>query len=183
MKCPIWMAFAALSVPGMAVPGIAHADVLSSSAQGFIVRFETSIDAAPAHVYSRLFRIGYWWSDAHTYTGKAQNMTLKQEPGGCFCESLPGGGFVRHAALEYADPGKVVRLSGGLGPLQALGATGILSFDFTAAGAGTKLVTTYTVSGYQPDKGFAPLAGPVESVLKEQLTRLKRYVETGKATP
>ncbi len=76
---------------------------------------------------------------------------------------MPKGGFVRHAALEYADAGKVVRLSGALGPLQAMGATGMLSFDLAEAGGGIKLVVTYTVSGYQPDKGFAPLAAPVES--------------------
>ncbi len=71
--------------------------------------------AAPIAVYNSIFRIGRWWSDGHTYSGKAANMTLKKEPGGCFCEALPSGGFVRHGSLEYADPGKVVRLSGAWG--------------------------------------------------------------------
>jgi hypothetical protein len=167
-------------------PGVAGADVLSSSAAGFVVRIEAPVAAAPADVYARFFEIGKWWSEAHTYSGKASNLSLKNEPGGCFCEALPGGGFVRHATLEYADKGKVVVLEGALGPLLALGAHGVLSFNFAPAdktnpaAAYTRLVVTYTVSGYQPDKGFAPLAEPVNGVLKEQVDRLKRLAETGK---
>lgn len=188
MKRPIqtrkWLAAGLLASPILAlVPVEAQADVVSSSAAGFITRIEMPVAATPTAVYDRIFQIGQWWSDAHTYSGKAANMTLKKEPGGCFCESLPKGGFVRHAVLEYADPGKLVRLSGGLGPLQSMGATGMLSFELADAAGSTKLIVTYTVSGYQPDKGFAPLAVPVDSVLKEQVTRLKQLAETGKAAP
>ena len=42
---------------------------------------------------------------------------------------------------------------------------------------------TYTVSGFQPEKGFEPLAEPVSGVLKEQAEALKRFAETGKAAP
>jgi hypothetical protein len=167
------------------IPGLAPADVVSSAAAGFIVRIELPVAAAPSEVYSKFFEVGKWWSDAHTYSGKASNLTLRNEPGGCFCEALAGGGFVRHATLEYSDKGKVAVLDGALGPLQALGAHGLLAFNFAAAdktnpAAGTRLVVTYTVSGYQPDPGFAPLAEPVNGVLKEQVERLKRLVETGK---
>jgi hypothetical protein len=66
-----------------------------------------------------------------------------------------------------------------------MGAYGMLTFNFLPAdkanvAAGTKLVMSYVVSGYQPDKGLAPLAPLVEGVMKEQLDRLKRYAETGK---
>ena len=50
----------------------------------------------------------------------------------------------------------------------------------TVTRTGTKLVVTYVVSGYQPGKGFEPLAAPVNQMLTEQVTRLKRFVETGK---
>jgi hypothetical protein len=166
----------------------ASAEVVSSAPGGFIVRIELSVAATPSDVYSKFFEIGKWWSDAHTYSGKASNLSLKNEPGGCFCEALAGGGFVRHATLEYSDPGKVARLDGALGPLQALGAHGLLAFDFapedkTNPAAGTRLRVTYTVSGFQPDKGFAVLAEPVNGVVKEQVERLKRLVETGAAKP
>ena len=166
-------------------PLLAWADVVSSAAGGFVLRIEIPLSAAPADAYSKFFDVGRWWSDLHTYTGKASNLSLKNEPGACFCESLPNGGFVRHASLEYSDKGKVARLSGALGPLQELGAHGLLAFTFiqadkVIAAAGTKLVVTYVVSGYQPGKGFEPLAAPVNQMLTEQVTRLKRFVETGK---
>jgi hypothetical protein len=162
----------------------ASAEVVSSSPAGFIVRIELPVAAPPGDVYSTFFEIGKWWSDSHTYSGKASNLTLRNEPGGCFCEALAGGGFVRHATLEYSDNGKVARLNGALGPLQELGAHGLLAFDFTPAdktnpAAGTRLRVTYTVSGFQPDEGFAPLAEAVNGVVKEQVERLKRLVETG----
>jgi hypothetical protein len=179
--------FAALAA-ALLLPGLAAAEVVSSSPAGFIVRIELAVAAPPADVYAKFFDIGKWWSDAHTYSGKASNMSLRNEPGGCFCETLPGGGFVRHATLEYSDKGKAARLDGAFGPLQELGAHGLLAFDFgaadkTNASAGTHLVVTYVVSGFQPDKGFAPLAVPVDGVLKEQVERLKRFVETGKPAP
>lgn len=182
----LWGVAAGLVVSG--APQTAAAEVKSSSPAGFVVQIELPVAAAPVDVYTRLFEIGRWWSDAHTYSGKASNLTLKNEPGGCFCESLggaPGGGFVRHAVLEYSDKGKLVRLSGGLGPLQELGAQGVLSFHFRPAEkAGTRLVVRYVVGGYPTDeKGLAAMAGPVDSVLKEQLERFRRYVETGKPTP
>ncbi len=45
----------------------------------------------------------------------------------------------------------------------------MLSFDLAAAAGGSKLIATYTVSGYQPDKGFAALAAPVDAVMREQV--------------
>jgi len=171
---------------GLGLPSLpASADVVSSGTGGFVLRIEMPVAAAPTEVYAKFFDVGHWWSDQHTYSGKATNLTLKNEPGGCLCEALPDGAFVRHASVEYSDKGKVVRLSGALGPLQAMGAHGLLAFNFAPAdkanpAAGTKLVVSYVVSGYQPDKGFEPLATPVNGVLAEQVTRLKRYVETGK---
>jgi hypothetical protein len=172
-----------------ALPGIAGAEVVSSTPAGFSIRVELPVAAPPAAVYGKLFQIGQWWSDDHTYTGAASNMTLRNEPGGCFCERLAGGGFIRHASLEYSDKGKIARLSGALGPLQEMGASGALTFTFLPAdkanpAAGTRLVMTYAAGGgYPGDKGYIPLAPLVDAVMKEQVERLKRYVETGRATP
>jgi hypothetical protein len=178
------MGIAGVAIGASTLPAMSTADVLSSSPAGFIVRIELPIAAPPGEVYAKFFEIGRWWPDTHTYSGKASNLSLRNEPGGCLCEVLPGG-FVRHATLEYSDKGKLARLDGALGPLQPLGAHGLLAFDFGAAdktnpAAGTRLVVTYTVSGFQPDKGLAPLAEPVNGVLLEQAQRLKRFVETGR---
>jgi hypothetical protein len=174
------------AVAGLLPTGRAEADVVSSAPAGFSLRIEVPVGAPPADVYSKLFDIGRWWSDEHTYTGKASNMSLRNEAGGCFCEALTGGGFIRHAALEYSDKGKIVRLSGALGPLQEMGASGMLTFSLLPAAEdnprATRLVMTYVVSGYA-EKGYAALAPLVDQVLHEQVKRFRRYVETGKSTP
>ena len=76
------------------------------------------------------------------------------------------------------DPGKGLTLLGGLGPLQALGLDGALRLTLTPVAGGTRLGWTYVVTGYQPG-GVEALAGPVDGVLAEQITRLKAAVESG----
>jgi hypothetical protein len=51
-----------------------------------------------------------------------------------------------------------------------------------AAEDATKLEFTYAVTGYLP-AGLNTWAVPVDSVLKEQLTRLKNYIEHGNPAP
>ena len=80
--------------------------------------------------------------------------------------------------VVYLQPGQVVRLNGGLGPLQELGITGAMTWKFTARGNGTSLEVTYAVSGYQP-QGLQSLAAPVDAVLGQQIQRLKTFIETG----
>jgi hypothetical protein len=76
-------------------------------------------------------------------------------------------------------PNKVLRLRGALGPLQAQGLAGSLTWRLVAAGAATKVDLTYSVGGYMQG-GFDKMAPAVNFVLGEQLARLKSYVETGK---
>ena len=160
----------------------AGAAVSTSSPGGFVIKIEMPIAAPRADVYARALEIGRWWSDEHTYSGAASNMSLSREPGGCFCEKLEDGGFVRHGAVELSIAPSVLRLSGALGPLQQLGAYGMLSMQFSAAGEKvTTFVATYIVNGYEPAKGLGELASLVDLVLQEQFDRFKRFVETGKA--
>jgi uncharacterized protein YndB with AHSA1/START domain len=164
----------------LAVPALCHADVTASGPSGFALKIETPIAAAPADVYGQFLKIGQWWSSEHTYSGKAANMSIENTPGGCFCETLPGGGFVRHGSVEYSVPGKSLRLSAALGPLQEMGAFGLMSLRFQADGTKTRLVMIYTVTGYEPTKGYGEIAPAVNGVINEQLLRLKRLAETGK---
>jgi hypothetical protein len=160
------------------------AAVSSSNPAGFVIKIELPIAAPRADVHARALEIGRWWSDSHTYSGAASNMSLSREPGGCFCEKLKDGGFVRHGSVELSIPPSVLRFSGALGPLQELGANGMLTMQFSAANEKeTKLVVTYAVSGYEPAKGLGELAPLVDQVISEQFVRLKRYAETGKPTP
>lgn len=162
---------------------VLQAEVTDSSANGFTVRNTASIGASPSAVYRHLVAdIGRWWSSAHTFSGNAHNLTIEEKANGCFCETLEGGGSVRHLTVVFAEPGKTLRLTGGLGPLQAMAITGTLTWAITEHETGSIVTLTYAVGGYRPG-GLQILAAPVDAVLHQQLQRLKRYIETGSAGP
>ncbi len=158
--------------------GLAAAEVADSSATGFTVKATLSIQAAPDEVYRRLIRIGDWWDSEHTFSSDAHNLSIEEKAGGCFCEKLPNGGGVRHLEVLFVAPGKVLRMGGGLGPLQGIAANGSMTIKLTPADGGTKLETTYAVAGYLP-AGMNTLAAPVDLVLTNQFVRLKNYIERG----
>jgi hypothetical protein len=164
-------------------PALVHAEVADAAAAGFTVKLAVSVQAPPQEVYRRLVHnVGDWWDSAHTFSGDSHNLTIDDKPMGCFCEKLPGGGGARHLEVVNADPGKTLVLIGGLGPLQSMAVTGSMTIQLAAAGEGTKLGVVYTVTGYLPG-GLNGLAAPVDSVLAAQFTRLKSFVESGKADP
>jgi hypothetical protein len=122
-----------------------------------------------------LVDVGKWWDKAHTYSGDAANLTLDAKANGCFCEKLPGGG-VRHMVVEYIEAGKMLRMSGALGPLQELAVTGVLTVKLVEAKGKTTLELTYKVGGYVPS-GLTTYAKPVDAMLDAQVQRLKKYAE------
>lgn len=78
---------------------------------------------------------------------------------------------MKHLEVVLAIPEKTLRLAGRLGPLQAIGATGALTFSLRSASpTSTKVAAEYSVVGYSAD-GLSSLAGPVDEVLGEQLRR------------
>lgn len=153
-------------------------EVADSGSNGFTIKTTLTIQASPEGVYRHLIRVGEWWDPTHTFSGDSHNLTIEEKPGGCFCEKLPNQGGVRHMQVVYVDPGKTLRMIGGLGPLQSMAATGSMTIGLSPAGNGTKLELTYAVTGYAPG-GMNNLAAPVDSVLTQQFTRLKNYVEHG----
>ena len=160
----------------------ARADVVDSSADGFTLKTTVQIQASPDAVYRRLFQIGDWWSSAHTFSGDSKNLTLEEKVGGCLCEKFANGGGARHLELISLMPGKTLVLSGGLGPLQAIGATGALSIQLAASEGGTRLQVTYAVTGHLA-AGMNTLAAPVDGVLAEQFRRLQNLIEHGSPAP
>lgn len=154
------------------------AKIIDSSALGFTIYHQVEVEAAPAEAYAAFVnRIGEWWEDSHTYSGKAANMRIHPVVGGCLCEALPNEGHVRHLDVVYVAPGQSVRFVGGLGPLEAMAANGSsMGWTFTPLeGGGTKIELTYIVSGYSP-KGMAFMAAPVDGVLGMQVAGLARLL-------
>ena len=157
----------------------AHAEVLAIGPSGFEIRNETLVNVPADKVYAALVqRVGHWWDPAHTYSGDARNMSIEARPGGCFCEEIPGKGAVEHMRVLYVSKDQVLRLSGGLGPLQESGLAGTLTWTLKTEEDGTLVIQDYRVGGFRAG-GFEELAPVVGQVLDVQLQRLKRLVETG----
>jgi uncharacterized protein YndB with AHSA1/START domain len=161
----------------LAVSGTAAAEVLEAVPAGFRVRTTLDLAAAPEEVFAALTeRTGLWWHPDHTFGGDASRLYLEQRAGGIFGETLPDGGSVRHLDVLFFRPPTLLRLGGGLGPLQGMAVNGALTIALAPAGDGTRLELTYDVGGWAPG-GLAALAGPVDGVLAQQMARLKLFVE------
>ena len=163
----------ALTIIAAVVCDEAHTEISDISAAGFVSEHEIQLAVSSDAAFRALtMEIRLWWNPAHTYSGDADNLTLDARAGGCFCEKLDGGGSVMHMQVVYAKPGRMLRLSGGLGPLQGLGVSGSMDFVLDPIEGGTLLKYRYTVSGATPDG----LATAVDSVQLEQLRRLQAYL-------
>ncbi len=156
-----------------------RAEVVVSAAGGFIIEHQRVIGAPPARVYAAIVdEVAAWWNADHTWSGDAGNLSIDARPGGCFCEYLDNGGGVEHMRVVFAWPGRLLRLSGGLGPLQAMANAGSMDFALSEAeGHATRLELRYVVSGFAAD-GMAVMAEPVDGVLNEQLDRLAAHLTT-----
>ena len=164
-------------------PGWAFADVTDAQFGGFTVKSTITIQASQNEVYRRLIHnIGDWWNPQHTFSGDPRNLTIDEKPMGCFCETLPGQGAVRHMEILRYVQGKTLVLSGAIGPLQPLAAAATMTIQLSPGDTGTKLEVTYTVAGFLP-AGMDSWAEPVNSVVTEQFTRLKNFVEHGSPAP
>ena len=161
----------AAALAALAVAPPVRAELPAVEPDGFVVRHQLDVPVDKAAAYARLLAIARWWDPAHTYSGRAESLSLAAAPGGCFCEQLADGGFVEHLRVVLAQPGTTLRLAGALGPLQELGVSGALTFTLQEQRADlTRVTLRYAVSGRTP-KGLEGLAKPVDFVLGRALQR------------
>jgi hypothetical protein len=169
-------AFSALAIACFIVTA-ADAAVLDAAPGGFTISYMTEISASRTDVYNAAVdNIGDWWSDDHTLSGDAGNMYIDARTQGCFCEVLGEGAGVVHLTVTFVNPGVILRLSGGLGPLGLMGVSGNMTWEFEDSENGTIVTLNYAVGGYLPD-GLDSIAEAVDGVLVEQMTSLKAFVE------
>jgi hypothetical protein len=163
----------------------AGAEVTAVSDAGFVIRLEAEAPAGKDDAWRALIAPGKWWSSQHTYSGDAANMYLDAQASGCFCEKLPKPsnapegqrmGSVEHMHVVYADPPQgVLRMKGGLGPLQGESVVGTLTITVKKTPEGSRFVWEYVVGGYSRIKN-EDLAVAVDKVLGEQLGRLTAHL-------
>ena len=160
----------------------ASAEIEASDNRGFHINLTTLVEVNPARAYQALTEdIGQWWNADHTYSGDASNLSMDFERH-CLLEKLPDNGFVRHMEIVFHQPGKTLRLTGGLGPLQGMGVGGAMTFSLSPEDNRTKVEFTYIVSGYVP-AGLKEIAPAVNRVLEEQLANFQRFCDSERKAP
>ncbi len=153
-------------------------EVIDAAAGGFTTVNEVVIEAGRIDVWkASIDEVGQWWNSDHTVAGDARRMSISAVPQGCFCERFESGGGVVHMSVTMVNPGVIIRLTGGLGPLGLMGVEGNMTWEFEDADGGTLVRFTYAVGGYRAD-GLDSIAGPVDFVVGEALDRLKSHVES-----
>lgn len=158
------------------LPLAAKAEVVDSSPSGFTLENSALVAADADQVWHVLVgEVGRWWPADHTWWGDAGRLSIEARAGGCFCERN-GDKQARHLEVVFVDPGRVLRMTGGLGPLQGMGLHGALEFRLAAVeGGGTRITLWYRVGGYSPDdlSGFATV---VDRVQAQQLDGLVQFL-------
>ena len=169
--------FAAALTATLSAPAAAATSEVSPT--GFIVSLRYEVNATPHRLWESLGEVGKWWNSSHTWSGNAANLSLGRQASGCFCERW-GANSVEHGRVVYAVEDSMLRVQGGLGPLQALAVDALLTFAIAQKDGKTILQVTYRVSG-NASASLQDLAGPVDGVIGEQARRLVAYAESGKA--
>lgn len=152
----------------------ASAEVTDRSENGFTLSYERAVTASDAAILAGIGRPSAWWSDAHTYSGSASNITLDLRSGGCWCEALPGGGVKHGEAVLVWPERRMVRFDAPFGPLQSIGADAVLTMTWSEADGGVSrmLKWTFVVAG----PGAGAMADPIDGVIGEQFGRLADHL-------
>ncbi len=160
----------------------AFAEVKATSETGFNVVHIAEVAAPPDVVWKRLLAPKDWWNKAHSWSGSSEGFYIDPQANGCFCElfqekgadgKVKTVGSVEHMRVIFAQPGKVLRMQGALGPLQSEAVIGTLTvaMEPVKGSENTKLSFSYVVGGYMRYK-VAEIAPAVDTVLGEQFKNL-----------
>lgn len=151
--------------------GAANAEVKASAPNGLIIQIKGETALTREAAWERLLRIGTWWSNDHTYSGKASAMTIDAVAGGCWCEIWEGG-EVEHGRVIYVSPNNALRFSSALGPLQDLGVSAAVTFTLSdGSGPGTTAITLDMQAVGSSLSDLDKMAPLVDAVLAEQVRR------------
>lgn len=168
----------AVLLAAVAFSGSAQAEIRQAAADGFFLAYSAPLDVDTGKAWADLVQVQKWWSNEHTWSGKAANLSLKAEAGGCFCERWSAGS-AEHGRVLMALPGKLLRVDAALGPLQEHALKGVLNFWLREDDYGkARIDVEYRVNGTSIS-GLDGLAPQVDEVLGAQVSRLLRFISSG----
>jgi hypothetical protein len=158
----------------------ALAEVKDSSPSGFTLENVRDVPVDTETAWKALVGdVDRWWPKDHSWWGKASTLTIEPRAGGCFCEKA-GEQQALHMLVTFVDPGRTLRMTGGLGPLQGMGLHGALEFRLAPIeSGGTRITLFYRAGGYTPDDlgKFAPVVDKVQAL---QLGGLADFLSAAK---
>lgn len=153
----------------------AQARIVDQAANGFTVENSEWVAVDPDTAWKAFVNdVGQWWPADHSWWGDASKLSISEKAGGCFCE-INGAQQAWHMTVTFVDPGKLMRMTGGLGPLQGMGLNGALEWRFVKEKDGTRITLWYRAGGYTPDdlSKFVPVIDQVQGL---QLGGLANYL-------
>ena len=182
------------TVLGAVLPSMSMADVNYADNSGFSITNESESYAPVEVVYSHFIQhVDMWWPKDHTWW--KGDLRIDEQAGGCFCETTDTASAA-HMQISYVEPNKKVVMTGGLGPLQEMGMSGALTWEFStidsssSSGADTqdgripktKVTLTYHASGNihfngqkASNEDAANLVRVVDNVQAQQLNALTAF--------
>ena len=167
------IAWVLISAIVLALP--AGAEVKDVSASGFTVENSAVVPLDASIAWQALVdSVDSWWPKDHTWWGRASRLTIDARAGGCFCE-MAGERQAQHMQVVFVDPPRLLRMIGGLGPLQGMGLSGVLEWRMSAVDGGTRITLCYRAGGYATED-LGKLATVVDGVQALQLGGLTDYL-------
>jgi uncharacterized protein YndB with AHSA1/START domain len=157
---------------GAAFAAPALAAVESANADGFLVRHVVTVPVDRKRAFAETIHPERWWSDAHTWSGSAANLSLDARAGGCWCETWDKG-EAEHGVVIRLLTDENLRVRAAFGPLQEMALAGVFDIALSdVEGGGTRIVATFRVNG-PASANLDKLAAPVDGVIGEQIERLR----------
>ena len=159
-----------------------QARIVDQEPNGFTVENSEWVPDDPETAWKAFVNdVGKWWPADHSWWGDASKLSISEKAGGCFCE-INGAQQAWHMTVTFVDPGKLMRMTGGLGPLQGMVLNGALEWRFAEEKGGTRITLWYRAGGYTPDdlSKFVPVIDQVQGL---QLGGLANYLRKQDSKP
>lgn len=169
MKCVL------VSILAVGFAASAAAEVIESAPDHYTLRHEATSPLSPSDAWSRLVDPARWWHPDHTYSGRAEALSLELKAGGLWREDWDGGS-VAHGEVLMVQTGKRLRLNAPFGPLQGMGVNVVWTITLEPEGEGTKIIFDEVANGTVAS-GLDSIAPAVDGVKSVAISRLAGNME------